>query len=191
MSTKQSQPKSWELWFILWKFLGLQTWEIASQEPWESCSKEASRGVRLYRSLQQGADSLNIKRLLLIKENQVSQVKGSSIFIFMGRCKSLGSPRSFFPEHLSYLGPVICVLFVCLFVLFLFCFVLFCFVCILSSSVFTIGSGCSLVAARMHRYCSPFWLFLGLRNSHFEGQNCWWLWYFCYLHGRKCSISHR
>ena len=30
-------------------------------------------GVRLYRSLQQGTGSLNIKRLLLIKENQVSQ----------------------------------------------------------------------------------------------------------------------
>ena len=31
-------------------------------------------GVRLYRSLQQGAGRLNIKRLLLIKENQVALV---------------------------------------------------------------------------------------------------------------------
>ena len=45
----------------------------------------------LYRSLQQGAGSLNIKRLLLIKENQISQVKEFSVFPYMGRCKILAS----------------------------------------------------------------------------------------------------
>ena len=44
---------------------------------------------------QQSAGSLNIKRLLLIKENQISQVKGFSAFLCMGRCKSLGSLKSF------------------------------------------------------------------------------------------------
>ena len=39
--------------------------------------------------LQQWAGSLNIKRLLLIKENQISQVKEISIFLCMGRRKSL------------------------------------------------------------------------------------------------------
>ena len=37
----------------------------------------------------------NIKRLLLIKENQVSQVKEVSAFLCMGRHKSLGSLKSF------------------------------------------------------------------------------------------------
>ena len=40
-------------------------------------------------ALQQRASSLNIKRLLFIKENQISQVKEFSNFLFMGRCKSL------------------------------------------------------------------------------------------------------
>ena len=39
--------------------------------------------------------SLNVKILLLIKENQISQVKEFSAFLCMGRCKSLGSLKSF------------------------------------------------------------------------------------------------
>ena len=46
-------------------------------------------GVNIYRSLQQGAGSLNSKKLLLIKDNQVSQVKELGIFLCVGRCKSL------------------------------------------------------------------------------------------------------
>ena len=38
--------------------------------------------------------SWNIKRLLLIKENQTSQVNDLSAFLCMGRCKSLGSLKS-------------------------------------------------------------------------------------------------
>ena len=45
--------------------------------------------------LQQRAGSRNIKRLLLIKENQISQVKEFSTFLCMGRWKSLGSLKSF------------------------------------------------------------------------------------------------
>ena len=44
--------------------------------------------------LQQRAGSLNIKRLLLINGNQISQVKEFSAFLYMGRCKSLGSLKS-------------------------------------------------------------------------------------------------
>ena len=40
--------------------------------------------------LQQRADSMNINRLLLMKENQISQVKEFSTFLCRGRCKSLG-----------------------------------------------------------------------------------------------------
>ena len=39
--------------------------------------------------------SWNIKRLLLIKENQISQVKELSTFLYMRKCKSLGSLKSF------------------------------------------------------------------------------------------------
>ena len=45
-------------------------------------------------ALQQWAGSLNIKRLLLIKENQLSQVKEFSTFLCVGRCKSLGLLKS-------------------------------------------------------------------------------------------------
>ena len=41
------------------------------------------------------AKTQNIKRLLLIKENQTSQVNEFSTFLYMGRCKSLGSLKSF------------------------------------------------------------------------------------------------
>ena len=36
----------------------------------------------------------NIKRLLFIKENQISQVKEFSTFLRMGRCRSLGLWKS-------------------------------------------------------------------------------------------------
>ena len=45
--------------------------------------------------LQQWTGSLNIKRLLLLKESQISQVKKFSAFLCMGRCKSLGCLHSF------------------------------------------------------------------------------------------------
>ena len=40
-------------------------------------------GGGLYRSLQKGAGGLNIKILLLIKENQISQVKELRAFLCM------------------------------------------------------------------------------------------------------------
>jgi len=45
--------------------------------------------------LQQRAGNLNVKRLLLIKENQIFQVKEFSVFLCMGRWKILGSMKSF------------------------------------------------------------------------------------------------
>ena len=45
--------------------------------------------------LQQRVDSLNVRRLLLIKEKQISQGKEFSALLWMGGCKSLGSPKSF------------------------------------------------------------------------------------------------
>ena len=59
------------------------------------------REVRLYRSLQEGACSSNIKRLLLIKEVQISQIKELSDFICMGRCKI---------SWLTEIIPFVCIL---------------------------------------------------------------------------------
>ena len=92
-----SQPKSWELCFIRWEFLGLQTWETASPVTQRELTTPRRRGEEpgYIEVLQQRAGSLNIKRLLLLKENQISQVKEFSAFLCMGKCKSLGSVKSF------------------------------------------------------------------------------------------------
>ena len=42
--------------------------------------------------LQEG--SLNVKRVLLIKESQITQVQQFSAFLCVGRCKSLGSLKA-------------------------------------------------------------------------------------------------
>ena len=53
--------------------------------------------VRLSRSLQQVVGGLNIKRLQLIKENQIFQVEelAFSAFLCIERCKSLVLLKSF------------------------------------------------------------------------------------------------
>ena len=56
--------------------------------------------------------NLSIKRLLLIKENQISQVKQFSAFLYMGRCKNLGSLKSFvsYTSQVPYPGQyLVCV----------------------------------------------------------------------------------
>ena len=50
--------------------------------------KEVRERSQVIQCLQQRAGSLNIKWLLLIKENQIFQVKEFSTFLCMGRCKS-------------------------------------------------------------------------------------------------------
>ena len=94
-----SQPKSWELCFIRWEFLGLQTWETASPVTQRELTTPRRRGEEpgYIEVLQQRAGSLNIKRLLLLKENQISQVKEFSAFLCMGKCKSLGSQKFIIP----------------------------------------------------------------------------------------------
>ena len=57
--------------------------------------------------LQQRAGSLNIKILLLIRENQISQVKEFSAFLCMERCKSLCSLKSFLWYVLQLTGAII------------------------------------------------------------------------------------
>ena len=60
------------------------------------CSKEARERARIFMNFCNKDQVVqNIKRLLLIKENQISQVKEFTIFLCMGRCNSLGSFKSF------------------------------------------------------------------------------------------------
>ena len=55
----------------------------------------AGAGKPGYIVLKQRANSLNVKKILLIKENQMSQAKDFSIILCMGKCKSLGSLKPF------------------------------------------------------------------------------------------------
>ena len=57
--------------------------------------KEVRERSQVIQCLQQWAGSLNIKWLLLIKENQISQAKEFSIFLCVERFKSMGSLKSF------------------------------------------------------------------------------------------------
>ena len=94
--------------------------------------------------LQQRADSMNIKILMLMKENQISQVKQFSTFLCRGRWESLGLLKYM---HLSCLGPVPYFL-----------------ILIFLSWGLTIGSGCSLMAATWQLFF-PSWVFSGLTRS--------------------------
>ena len=67
--------------FIWWELLGLQVWETASRDTLRKLLLRDCRGIRRYKSLQQGSNSLNNNILLLIKEKQISQVKDVSTFL--------------------------------------------------------------------------------------------------------------
>ena len=94
--------------FIWWKFLELQTQEKAS--PGRTVSLEVEGGIRLCRSLQQGTVSLNNKRLLLIKESQISQIKEFSTVLYVGGCKCLGLLKSFLSYAFQLSGASILLL---------------------------------------------------------------------------------
>jgi len=105
-----------------------------SSNPERTAPRSKGGDPKYIEVLQPRAGSLNIKLLSLIKENQISQVKEFSAFLYMRRYKSLGSGNHSFAMHLSYLGPVSCV--------FLFWV----------SPGLTIGNGCSLTAARWQEF---------------------------------------
>ena len=105
---KNAQSKTWELCLIHWTFLGLQTWKTPSQLILRDCSGEAREEGGIYTSFcnKNWPSSQNIKGLLLIKENQISQVKK---FLYMWRWWSWALWNHSFDMHPSYLGPVSCV----------------------------------------------------------------------------------
>ena len=66
-----------------------------SSDPERTVMEKKGEETDCIEALQQSAGRLNIKRLLLIRENHITQVKEFSAFLCMGRCKSLGSLKSF------------------------------------------------------------------------------------------------
>ena len=69
--------------------------ESISSNPEKTTPKRRGKGPGYMELLQQMTGRPNTKRLLLIKENQITQVNEFSTFLCMGRCKSLGSLKSF------------------------------------------------------------------------------------------------
>ena len=68
--------------------------DSTSDDQERTLSEEVGGGPRLYRSLPQGSGNMNIKRLLLVKENQISCLKKFSALTCMERCKHSGLLKS-------------------------------------------------------------------------------------------------
>ena len=91
--------------FTTWKFsiIFYLVRILGTSSPVDSISSNPERTAIRRRGEESGyieispqrASSLNIKKLLLIMENQISQVKELGMFLCMGGCKSLGTLKSF------------------------------------------------------------------------------------------------
>ena len=81
--------------YFVWFWGTSHAWETVSQVTMRELSQGVKGGASYIEVLQQKGGSLNIKRWLLTKENQIAQVKEFSSSLWMGRCKSLGSQKSF------------------------------------------------------------------------------------------------
>ena len=64
------------------------------KQPQGNYSKDVSGELGYIGVLQQRTSSLEHQKIML-KENQISQVKEFSTFLCMGRCRNLGSLKSF------------------------------------------------------------------------------------------------
>ena len=120
-----------------------------------NCSKEARRELGYVGVLQQRAGSRNIKRLLLIKETRYVNLRNLVLLYVWEVARVWVHWNHSFDMHLSSQGPASCI-----------------FSSWVSSGL-TIGSGCSLMAARW-QVLFPSWVPSGLT---LEGCNCWWLWH--------------
>ena len=123
--------------------------------------------------LQQRAGSLNIKRWLLIKESQITQLRNIALFYVWEDARS----------GLTEIIPFICTS--AIWGQFRYFHVL----CFLSSR-FSVGRGCSMMAARWQTFFS----FLSSLRAYWliwESWYGWWLWHSCilvYWYSRKHSI---
>ena len=74
------------------------------KQPQDNYSKDVSGELGYIGVLQQRTSSLEHQKIML-KENQISQVKEFSTFLCMGRCRNLGSLKSFLWYAPHSLGP--------------------------------------------------------------------------------------
>ena len=74
---------------------GLKLRRQDSQITLRDCYGKTKEGAKIYKNFCNKDQVVRTSLLLLIKENQTSQVKEFSTFPCMGRCKSLGSLKSF------------------------------------------------------------------------------------------------
>ena len=101
-----------------------------SSNPGRTVLGKRGEGPGYIEVFQEREGSLNIKRLLLMKGNHISQVKEFCAFLCMGRCKNLDSVKLFLSYAPQLFGTVACV-----------------FTSRVSSRL-TVGSGNRLMAAR-------------------------------------------
>ena len=78
--------------------------------PWRRASQPTSVFFAWRIPLDRGAwQAKELDTTERLSTAQISQVKEFSAFLGVGRCKSLGSLKSFLSMYLSYPGPVACV----------------------------------------------------------------------------------
>ena len=151
------QPKNWDLCFIRWEFLGLQGWKTASpkkrweRQPWENCSEEVRGAFKVIQKFYNKGQVIWTSKVFLgVRENQISQVKEFSAFLCVGRCKSLGSLKSFLSHAPQLSGASVS--------------------CIFTPEFLSVhcGSGCSLIGARSWVFFS-FLSALGAQKFSFGG----------------------
>lgn len=80
---KYSQPKSGELFYVVGNFRSSSLGDSISTDPERTALRRRGEEPGSIEVLQQRAGSLNVKRLFLIKENQVFQVKEFSACLWM------------------------------------------------------------------------------------------------------------
>ena len=85
-----------KLCFLQWEFLALQAWEMAFQVTLREKRWRNELGyIEVYSSTNTRRLFKSESKRLLMKENQIAQLKKFSTFLCMGRCRSLGSLKSF------------------------------------------------------------------------------------------------
>ena len=162
---KFAQYESCELSFI-WGKMRTAAWEAVLQKALEVVPRRQGKELGCIGVWQQRASSWNIKKWLLIKENQVSQVKELGAFLHVGRCNSLDSLKSFLWYAPQYLGPVSCM-----------------FTSWVSSGL-TLGTGLRLMASRWQ-------VLFSLEFVQGSPAHVGWWWHPLFnWYGRKYTIYH-
>ena len=164
-----AQCESWELSFTCGR-RKTDSWQAMIQRALRNCSKEEGEEELGYAEVwEQRVDNLNTKRLLLMKENQISQLRNLALVYLWEDARVWAHWNHSFHMHLSYVGPIPCV-----------------FISWASLGLTLTGSAFHLMAVRYQAFS-----FLSSLRAHrltLEGYNHWWWWHLCLLI-RKYFVS--